>query len=396
VRQQPRPRRTQLRRIVLDGLPLQVRSAGIAVYIEGLVRGLARERPDLDIGLFGMSAPLRRAYRAVAPLVERAPLPENVRWIESSWYPAAMGYPSRFGLRLLALETVAGGADVFHATNYGAPRRRATRLVVTVHDLALLRFPEFGTAPLRAHVHRACARLPEAHRVVADSEATRNDLIALAGVDPARIRVVYPGYATRFVPLDRAAACVAVAQRFGLHEPYILHVGTLEPRKNLVALLRAFDRLRDTAAAGHRLVLVGQRGWLYEPIFAALDALRLGDRVQLVDTAQDDDLPALYTAAELFVYPSLYEGFGLPVLEAMACGTAVVTSNRSSLPEVVGDAALLVDPGDDAALADGMRRALGDRALRSTLAERALARARRFSWARCARETLAVYEEAMA
>jgi glycosyltransferase involved in cell wall biosynthesis len=271
--------RPRLRRIVLDGLPLQIRSAGIAVYTEGLVRGLAEERPDLDIALFGMSRLLRTTYRAVPTLARRSPWPDNVRWIESSWYPVAMRYPSRFGLRLVPLETAAGAAELFHATNYGAPRRRSARLVVTVHDLALLRFPQFGTAWLRAHVQRSCTRLAEAQRIIADSQATRGDLIALAGADPACIRVVYPGCDARFRPLDRAAARATVAQRFALHEPYVLHVGTLEPRKNLIALVRAFAALRDGAAAAHRLVLVGQRGWLFKPIFAAIDALGLGDRV---------------------------------------------------------------------------------------------------------------------
>ena len=249
---------------------------------------------------------------------------------------------------------------------------------------------------LRAHVQRSCTRLAEAQRIIADSQATRGDLIALAGADPARIRVVYPGCDARFRPLDRAAARATVAQRFALHEPYVLHVGTLEPRKNLITLLRAFAALRDTTAAGHRLVLVGQRGWLYKPIFAAIDALGLSGHMCIIETAQDEDLPALYAAADLFVYPSLYEGFGLPVLEAMACGTPVVTSNRSALPEVAGDAALLVDPADDRALAESMARALADAALRNSMAERGLARARTFSWRRCARETLAVYEEALA
>jgi glycosyltransferase involved in cell wall biosynthesis len=388
--------RPHLRRIVLDGLPLQVQSAGIGAYTAGLVRALAQERPDLDIALLGISSVWLTTYRVPAPLAGRAPLPASVRWIESSWYPAAMGYPSRFGLRFVPLEAITGAADLFHGTNYGAPRRLAARLIVTVHDLALLRFPQFGTPGMRAHVQRSCARLPEAHRIIADSQATASDLVALAGCDPARIRVVYPACDPRFVPLDRDAARMTVAQRFALHDPYLLHVGTLEPRKNLVALLRAFARLRATAAHRHRLVLVGQRGWLYEPIFDALAALGLDDQVCVIDTARDEDLPALYAAADVFVYPSFYEGFGLPVLEAMACGTPVVTSDRSSLPEVAGDAALLADPEDEVALGEAMQRMLTDATLRRTMAERGLERAQAFSWTRCARDTLAVYEEALA
>src|SRR5262245_52428020 len=220
----------QLHRVVVDGLPLQVQSAGIAVYTEGLVRALARERPDLDIGLLGLSRLLRMALRGRPPADRRPPWPERVRWIESSWYPALMGYPSRWGRRLLPVEAVAGAADLFHATNYGAPRRRAARLGVTVHDLTLLRLPELGTPALRAHVEQACAILPEADRIIADSQATRDDLIGLTGADPARVRVVYPGCDARFSRVGRDAARARVAQRFGLRAPYLLHVGTLEPR----------------------------------------------------------------------------------------------------------------------------------------------------------------------
>jgi glycosyltransferase involved in cell wall biosynthesis len=385
----------RLRRLIVDGLPLQVQSAGIAVYTEGLVRALARERPDLDIGLLGLSRLLRVLLRARPLAGAPAAWPERVTWIESSWYPALMGYLSRSGIRLGSVEAIAGAADVFHATNYGAPRRRAARLVVTMHDLTLLRFPELGTAALRAHVAWACAGLPAADRIIADSQATRDDLVALTGADPARIRVVYPGCDERFTPLPRDAARAVVARRFDLRDPYILHVGTLEPRKNAVALLRAFERLRAGRATNHTLVLVGRRGWMYEPILAALRAPGLGGRVRLIDDADNDVLPALYSAAELFVYPSLYEGFGLPVVEAMACGTPVVTSTTSSLPEVAGDAALLADPRDADALAAAIERALGDPDLRAALAARGRTRARHFSWQRCARETLAVYEEAL-
>jgi glycosyltransferase involved in cell wall biosynthesis len=384
-----------LRRVVVDGLPLQVQSAGIAVYTEGLVRGLARQRPDLAIDLLGISQLVRRALRGQPPAEMRAPWPQRVRWIESSLYPVLMGYPSRWGHRLLPVEAVTGATDLFHATNYGAPRRRAARLVVTVHDLTLLRFPELGTPALRAHVARAIATLPEADQIIADSRATRDDLIELTATDPARVHVVYPGCDARFTNVARDAARATVAQRFGLRDPYLLHVGTLEPRKNAVTLLRAFERLRAASTARHTLVLVGRRGWIYEPILAALQTPALGGCVRLLDDVGNDDLPSLYAAADLFVYPSLYEGFGLPVAEAMACGTPVITSTNSSLPEVAGDAAVLVDPRDDAALAAAIERVLGDAELRTILSARGLNQSARFTWDRCARETLAVYEQAV-
>jgi len=377
-------------RIALDALPLQVRSAGIAVYTEGLVRALAAAQPELSITLFGLAA--SPGGRSAA---DTGAWPAAVRWQRSLLYPLIMGAPLMQLPRLLPLEAALRGADLFHATNYAAPHSRTTPLVITVHDLALLRFPALGTPALRRLVRRVGADAARARRVIADSESTARDLRELLGVAAASLRVVYPGCDARFfAPLDPAASA-RVLERHGVAPPYILHVGTLEPRKNLDRLVRAFAAARAAQRLPHRLVLCGASGWGSAALESLLAAPELADVVRCTGAVSHDDLPALYAGAALFAYPSLYEGFGLPPLEAMACGTPVLTSRVASLPEVVGDAAVLVDPYDEAALAATIAQVLGDAELRAGLAARGRARARQFTWERCARETLTVYREAL-
>jgi glycosyltransferase involved in cell wall biosynthesis len=375
-------------RVVLDALPLQVRSAGIAAYTDGLVRSLAAQHPEVEFALFGLPARLLGERGG-----SRAPYPANVRWITTLAYPLVTGTPIMGLPRLVRLERVLGAPTLYHATNYAAPRARAVPLVLTVHDLALLRAPELGTPSLR----RLLANLPSAARaaarLIADSEATARDLRELLGVPAERIRVVHLGCDARFRPVEDSPARRAVLQRYGILEPYLLHVGTIEPRKNLPALVRAFARLCAGRRQPPRLVLAGARAWGDAALRRALAAEDPHLPIAVVGPVAADDLPALYSAADLFVYPSLYEGFGLPVLEAMACGTAVVTSDAGALPEVVGDAARTIAAHDGEALIAALRELLDDPAQRRALGARGRARAASFTWARCAAETFAVYEE---
>jgi glycosyltransferase involved in cell wall biosynthesis len=224
--------------------------------------------------------------------------------------------------------------------------------------------------------------------------ATKCDLIERYGTEPDKITVVYPGYdEATFQPVRDEEVIEAVKARYGIAGDYILFVGTLQPRKNLIRLVKAFADCRSPIA-DCRLVIAGKKGWLYQEIFRRVEELGLEKKVVFTGYVPEGDLPALLSGAHLFVFPSLYEGFGLPVLEAMACGTPVVCSNASSLPEVAGDAALMVDPLDVEGLATAMERVLSDEELRAELTERGFKQARKFSWERCARETLAVLERA--
>jgi glycosyltransferase involved in cell wall biosynthesis len=215
--------------------------------------------------------------------------------------------------------------------------------------------------------------------------------VELLGVDVSRVVVVYPGVEPRFQRVQDRQALDAVRQRYNLPDHFALGLGTLQPRKNLGRLIEAYAGVREELGSELHLVIAGGAGWMYESVFRRVAELGLQNLVSFPGYIADEDLPTLYSLADLFVFPSLYEGFGLPVLEAMACGTPVVTSAVSSLPEVAGDAALLVDPLDTQALAEAMRRALDDTRLRSEMVQKGLEQARRFTWAVSARQLMEIY-----
>jgi glycosyltransferase involved in cell wall biosynthesis len=302
----------------------------------------------------------------------------------------------RYEQWMLPLELWPLGLDLLHSPDFIPPFRRSCRSVITVHDLAFLRFPGLLTEESQSYYGQINRAVRSADQIIAVSESTKRDLVSLVGADERKITVVYEAAGPLFRRVD-GAAVDAVRERYGVAGEYILFVSTIEPRKNIPFLLQAYARMKEAwpePGSMPRLVLAGKKGWLYESIFAVLDELGLGQSVICTGGVAIDDLPALYSGALFFVLPSLYEGFGLPVLEAMSCGTPVITSNTSSLPEVAGDAAILIDPQDLVGLAATMQRLCQDEALRRQLSAHGLAQAKRFSWERAARETLAVYQEA--
>ncbi len=313
-------------------------------------------------------------------------LPLNNRLLTAGWQRLRLPIP---------VERFSGPLDILHAPDFVAPPTRRARRVVTIHDLTFLVVPEHAHPQLRAYLEGAAPRnVRAADHLFADSEATKRDLQRLLDVPEEKITVVYIGADPRFRPLagDERARARAALGRAGVPDgPYLLIVGNLEPRKNHVGLFRAFARLRARGLP-HRLVVAGQRGWLYEPIFRAVEELRLADAVTFLDFFPDDLLPALYACADLFVLPSFYEGFGIPLLEAMSSGTPAIVGDRPSLPEVAGGAALLVEPADDAALAETIWTTVQDAPLRADLRARGLARARDFDWRESAARVLARYQ----
>lgn len=285
-------------------------------------------------------------------------------------------------------------ADLFHGTDMLAPPIPQPT-VVTIHDLSILLYPEHHTRLNRLHLRWALPRVARrAAAIIAVSEATRRDLIAQLEVPAERVHVAPNGVDhRRFFPRYRPEARQRAGLMLGIEPPYILALGTLEPRKNLPALLRAYARLgRDVP----RLVLAGARGWGEGALFKLVKELGLQERVRFTGYVPEAVLPDLYAGARLFVYPSLYEGFGLPVLEALASGAPVITSNTSSLPEVAGDAALLVDPTSVDELTRVMRRVLDSKQLRDELRTKGPKQAAKFSWERTARQTLAIYASVLA
>jgi len=282
--------------------------------------------------------------------------------------------------------------DVFHSPDYVLPPVRHGKAVVTVHDLSFLRYPEGAEPKLRRYLSNAVPRAASrADLVLADSENTRNDIIELLGTSPDKVEVLYPGVDGSFRPVQDDGLLARARAVYGLDFPFILTVGTLEPRKNHVLLLDAYAALREVPDVPHKLVIAGRKGWLCEGVFRRVEELSLEEDIIFLGFVSDEDLPALYRLADVFVFPSLYEGFGLPPLEAMACATPVIASDTSSLPEVVDDAGLLVRPDDPAVLADTIRRVLNDRGLREDLVRRGVSQARKFTWQRTGDRLLRLY-----
>jgi glycosyltransferase involved in cell wall biosynthesis len=353
------------------------RRAGVHRYIHELLRHLGQ----IDHGL-RLTALAGRS--AVTPA-------GNLSVVRSRWptdrAPVRIVWEQTMQPRLLQQL----GSDVVHAPVYVGPLLAGCPLVVTLHDLSFIRHPGllrsgsrlYLTLLTRLTARRAC-------RVIAVSRHTAEEASQLLGVPSDQMDVVYHGVGEEFRPLPTEAV-EAFRRRQGLPDRYVLYVGTLEPRKNLVRLAEAFA---GSGAKGWSLVLAGGMGWGCGDLVNQIRALGMGDRVLFPGYVADDDLPFLYNAAEVFAYPSLYEGFGMPVLEAMACGTPVLASSTSSLPEVSGDAAILVEPGRTDEIAAGLERLASDAALRQDMRERGLKRARRFDWCKAARETAQVYVRA--
>ncbi len=362
------------------------RGAGISWYIRNLVPALRRTDQENQYTLFlgdrrypPELAPGDRFRTVVSHLPTVRPI---VRMFWEQMLQPAVLYRD--------------GVEVLHSMGYVQPYACPCSSVVTVHDLSFLLFPQYFNWMNRlylAHFTRFSTR--RANRVIAVSESTKQDLIRLMGLPAAKIDAVHSGIQPGFFPIRDQAVLDGFRRRQGIDRPFILFISTLEPRKNAERLVHAFARLKKGGNLPHALVLGGAKGWLYERIFGTVQELGLQQEVIFPGFIPSADLPLWYNSADLFVYPSLYEGFGSPPLEAMACGTPVVVSNTSSLPEVVGDAALLADPGDTEALAAAISQALTDTSLRTSLTEKGLARAQQFSWENTACQTVESYRRAM-
>jgi glycosyltransferase involved in cell wall biosynthesis len=372
-------------RISVDVSPAVHRRAGLGRYAQELMAALLAVDPDNEYIAFYN----RPSEAQVDPPLDRLPhLTTNLPakpWRMSALLGQLLQVPQ---------DRMFPGVDLFHATDHLLPRLSRVKSVFTLHDLVFRFYPEshkplnrwFLTLMMPRFLHAADA-------AIAVSECTKRDAMRLYGVDEAKIRVIYEGVHPRF-SRSRPEAVSAARQKYQLPQRYVLCVSTIEPRKNLISLIEAYHALRKQGTDGP-LVIVGKKGWLYESFFRRLRELGLEDEVIFPGFVPDEDLPAFYSAAEVFVFPSLYEGFGLPVLEAMACGTPVITSNTSSLPEVAGEAALVIDPTSTEQLAQTMRRMLENEDLRRELRVKGPKQAAKFTWEDAARRTLEVYRSVL-
>lgn len=296
------------------------------------------------------------------------------------------------------IEVLTGELDVFHATHFIAPPVAKAKTVLTIHDLAFLKFPKLFTSAQGQQFSRLCKQsCHKSNTIISISASTKIDLVNLLAIPPEKITNIPLASREIFRPITKTEDSIDMAARYSLFDNYILFVGTIEPRKNPMRLIQAYAQLPDYIRNDFHLVLAGGRGWLCDGVYTEPQRLGLPEgSVKFLDYVPDEDLVYLMNGASVFVYPSLYEGFGLPPLEAMACGVPVISSNISSIPEVVGDAGILVDPYSVEELSNAIQRVLEDSTLAKELGQKGLERSRQFSWERTARETLKVYEMACA
>ncbi len=367
----------------LLSLSQSYRGAGISWYIFNLVKNLAKVSPD-----FCYSAFLRdRAFHTPEMKLNFSQLPTQRPVVRIFW--------EQF-LQPLALRRAK--VDLLHALAFVAPIAAPCPFVVTVYDLSFLRYPEAFRPFNRWYLSRFTAHsVKRARAVITISESTRQDVINFLGVPPEQVHTIYCGVDPTFQPLPEAEIA-AFKKKEGLPDAFALYLGTLEPRKNVDGLIRAYALWRERDPTAPPLVVAGGKGWYYAKIFELVEQLNLGQHVYFPGYVPQAVLPYWFNAATFFVYPSHFEGFGLPVLEAMACGTPVITSTVSSLPEVAGTdgTASLVDPTDTQALAETMAHLMANPDLRAVMSERGLARSTQFRWEKTARETVAVYKKVLA
>lgn len=371
-------------RIGIDFTPAVEEQAGIGRITRELVHALLELDQQHHYVLLAPRGAEPPHWVTERPRARWAPLPVSAHMATVLWH--------RLSLPITA-EQLTGPIDLFHGTDYLLPPLQRARGLVTIHDLSFRALPDLAEPALVRYLEpRVPSSLKRATLVLADSEHTKADILKHYQLAPEKVAVVYGGVRSEFRPVEDPHALQELRSRYELPEAYLLTVGRLEPRKNLVTLLQVYRMLLDRNQPVPQLVIAGGKGWRYEPIFQAAEELRLGEAVRFLGYVPDADLPALLSGATAFLYLSFYEGFGLPPLEALACGTPVLASNTSSLPEVLGDAAFLVSPHDPEAILGALTLLLSDASLRQELRQRGYAQATRFTWAAAALQLLAAYE----
>ena len=375
--------------VAIDYTPAIRQQAGIGRIIRGQVQALLSCGSEYDIRLLVVGRVDRATRRASALPLHTTTLSE--RNMVRLWH--------RLDSPLPPVEWFTGGPiDLLHATDFVLPPSHARRKLLTVHDLAFLFYPDAAMPSLQHYLNVVVPRsVRRADALIADSQHTARDLTEQWQVAPERITVVQGAVDhNRFLPVTDAQQLAAVRKRYAIGDgPFILGLSRLEPRKNFARLIEAFAAARAAAKLPHRLIIGGSKGWLYDAIFARSQELGLGDAVHFPGFIEEIDLAALYSAADFFAYPSLYEGFGLPILEALACGAPVLTADNSSLPEAGGAGALYVQAEDVESIAAGLVQLASDTALRQQLRTAGMAHAAAFTWEQSAQQLLAAYHKTL-
>jgi glycosyltransferase involved in cell wall biosynthesis len=372
--------------IAIDYTPAIRQQAGIGRIVRGQVQALIEEATGYDLRLF-VAGPVCQAEAESAPLPIHATPYISERNLVRIWH--------RLDLPLPPVEWIIGNKiDLLHATDFVLPPSKARHRVLTVHDLAFIHYPEASMPGLHRYLNTVVPRsVRRADHILADSQHTAQDLHEIWQVEETQISVVQGAVDhTFFQPVVDEQKRRHVRKKYNIgDQPFILGLSKLQPRKNFARLIRAFHLARQEAKIPHRLVIGGSRGWLFDDIFATVQELGLAEEVRFSGFVDDADLPALYSAADFFAYPSLYEGFGLPILEALACDTPVLTGNNSCLPEAGGPGAIYVDVKSVEAIASGLLCLATDTALRARLRQAGRAHAATFTWKRSAQQLLSAY-----
>lgn len=380
-------------KITIDVTPIDAKPSGVGLYVSNLVHALSElqqqesfelalaYQPGLKNWLKGnWQFPEKKNYNAA---IYEVPIPVRISNLCIDYLPQFFPF---------YLEPKLGETNIFHGTNYTVYPMKNIGKIISIYDLSFIRYPQYVNSVVEAYTDRLKKCLAWTDAIVTISESSKQDIVQYLNFDPEKVFVTY--LASRY---DHQSIKNLNVEQLISHvnidfsQPYLLFVSTLEPRKNIVAIIEAFNQLKSRYKIDHQLILIGRKGWKYEPIFTAIENSPWRHEIHHLDYVSDELVEVFYANADVFVYPSHYEGFGLPVLEAMTLGAPVVSSNTSSIPEVAGDAALLVDPNDTEQIAEAIFSIVGDRQLRQTLIDRGKLRASLFSWENTARQTLKAY-----
>ncbi|XHU95733.1 MAG: glycosyltransferase family 4 protein [cyanobacterium endosymbiont of Rhopalodia gibba] len=380
-------------KVCLDGTPLRGKLSGIGVYVLNIIASLAKlqeiEHFELEIYfhpsvknwfLRNFSTPYFLTYY---PQVSILPIPVTIADMLAK-------YPNPI---LSHFEGYLNKPNILHGTDHYVYPYRKSRKIMTIHDLTFLKYPQYSTTLVQGYWKRIKRCLTWTDLIITFSESTKQDIIEYFNINSERIKITYEAsrYSSNEIRLDKIELLKnSIDYDFSI--PYLLFVSTLEPRKNIIALIKAFNYLKEQHKIPHNLILIGQKGWKYQSSFAAIKNSKYRQSIYYLNYLPDELLALFYTQTDAFIYPSFYEGFGLPVLEAMTLGSPVITSNTSSLPEIAGDAALLINPNDFLELAETILKVISDSQLRKELTKKGKERAKLFSWEKTAQQTFKAYQ----
>ena len=381
-------------KIVIDATPILSKPSGVGISIFNLINSLhqlQQQNHSFEMGIAYQPSFKKWIFRNLSP-------PENISaYANLHILPIPVRISSLLSLfpelPLFNFKEKLGMPDIIHGTNYSVFPCKDTLNLMTIYDLSFIKYPEYINSAVQQYTKRVEQSLQWTDAILTISESSKRDIVKYLHISPDRVFVtpLASRYHLNYLT-DELIDKIDKNIDYDFSVPYLLFVSTIEPRKNISAIISAFNLLKSDRKIPHHLILIGQKGWKYEPIFQEIECSPWKENIHHLDYLSDELVALFYARADVFLYPSHYEGFGLPVLEAMTLGTPVVTSNTSSLPEVAGDAALLVDPSDVEAQADAILKIISDAHFRDELIKKGKARAALFSWERTARETLQVYE----